>query len=245
MRQKKGRIIMTNNKNKLRAVIVIAIAVVVFNVLAFVIPFAKGGVFWISYGFGMLAILAQFFVIWLAFSKAETVKSKLYGLPILRIGVIYAVLQIILSIVFMATGIFIPVWVPIIPYILILAFAAFGLIATDTVRDTIEAQDAKLNNRVSYMRGLTEQANGLASAPVEDSALKAALQELYEEIRYSDPTSSEATQSAERRRHRLRSQILHLHQGARKAAQPHLQALQNLPNVTPGAGTEPALSGCF
>ena len=73
---------MTNNKNKLRAVIVIAIAAVVFNVLAFVIPFAKGGVFWLSYGFGMLAILAQFFVIWLAFSKAETVKSKLYGLPI-------------------------------------------------------------------------------------------------------------------------------------------------------------------
>ncbi|MBR1820845.1 MAG: hypothetical protein IJ769_04405 [Clostridia bacterium] len=46
-------------KNNVRGLLIIAIALAIFSVVAFVIPFARTTVFWVSYGFGVLAILFQ------------------------------------------------------------------------------------------------------------------------------------------------------------------------------------------
>ena len=81
------------SKNAVRFLIFMGLALLVFNVISFAVPFAKTGAFWIGYLFGMIAVLGQIAVMKLAFNGTTTVRSKFYGFPVARIGIIYAVVQ--------------------------------------------------------------------------------------------------------------------------------------------------------
>lgn len=185
------------SKNKIRVITFAAIALVVFNVIAFVIPIPKSAVFWVAYIFGMLAIAAQLLFMNVAFSGKEDIRSKFYGFPIARIGVIYGACQLLLSFAAMALGAFIPVWVPVVVFVIIAAAAGVGLISTDMVREEIEKQDEKLVKDVSRMRSLQSKMNVLISQTDAGSELKTALDKLADEIKYSDPVSSSATEQIE------------------------------------------------
>ena len=88
------------NKNKIRFFAALAIVLVVYNVLAFAIPFPKNGCFWAAWVFGLVAILAQAAFLLLAFQHGDGAKSKFYGFPIARVTTIYMVIQLILSLSF-------------------------------------------------------------------------------------------------------------------------------------------------
>ena len=90
------------NKNTLRWWILLALLLVVYNVLAFAIPFKHTGVFALSYAFTMIAILAQAYVIRSAFYRGEGVRSKFYGFPIAVVGAAYLAVQLVLGFIFMA-----------------------------------------------------------------------------------------------------------------------------------------------
>ena len=185
------------SKNKIRVITFAAIALVVFNVIAFVIPIPKSAVFWVAYIFGMLAIAAQLLFMNVAFSGKEDIRSKFYGFPIARIGVIYGACQLLLSLAAMALGAFIPVWVPVVVFVIIAAAAGVGLVSTDMVREEIEKQDEKLVKDVSRMRSLQSKMNVLISQTDAGGELKTALDKLADEIKYSDPVSSSATEQIE------------------------------------------------
>ena len=185
------------SKNKIRVIAFAAIALVVFNVIAFVIPIPKSAVFWVAYIFGMLAIAAQLLFMSIAFSSKEDIRSKFYGFPIARIGIIYGACQLLLSFAAMALGAFIPVWVPVVVFVIIAAAAGVGLISTDMVREEIEKQDEKLVKDVSRMRSLQSKMNVLISQTDAGGELKTALDKLADEIKYSDPVSSSATEQIE------------------------------------------------
>ena len=85
-------------KNKITAISIIAIAFVTFTVIAFLPPFVRNGVFVTSYIFGLIAIAVAPFVMYVAFKDADSIRSRFYGFPIARIGIVYAVVQILLSI---------------------------------------------------------------------------------------------------------------------------------------------------
>ena len=185
------------SKNKIRVITFAAIALVVFNVIAFVIPIPKSAVFWVAYIFGMLAIAAQLLFMNVAFSGKEDIRSKFYGFPIARIGVIYGACQLLLSFAAMALGAFIPVWVPVVVFVIIAAAAGVGLISTDMVREEIEKQDEKLVKDVSRMRSLQSKMNVLISQSDVVGELKTELDKLADSIKYSDPVSSSATEQIE------------------------------------------------
>ena len=65
-------------KNEIRGYIVDAILLIVFSVIAFAAPFAKTGVFWMAYLFGVIAIAYQIYVFKISFDQGEDVKSKFY-----------------------------------------------------------------------------------------------------------------------------------------------------------------------
>lgn len=189
---------MNMNKNTVRGLIIGGIFLVVFNLIAFQVPFPRSGTFWVGYIFGMIAILAQAPIWMLAFRNAQSARSKFYGMPIARIGVIYLVVQMIIS--FIAMGL---AWVPIVPEwpfiivsLLILAAAALGTIATDMTRDEIERQDIQIKLDVSKMRELQSLGNDLVRQCDNDEA-KAELQKLSDSLRFSDPVSSDATAESE------------------------------------------------
>ncbi|MCH5188313.1 MAG: hypothetical protein J1F63_07900 [Oscillospiraceae bacterium] len=201
---------MKENKTQIRGLIVLAIIAVMYSVVVFAVPFAKNTVtFWFSYMFTLAAIGAQYYVMKTAFSKGKDAKSKFYGFPIAKIGVTYLIVQLVLGLLFMALAAYVPVWLPIVLYVVILGVSAIGFIAADVTRDEIERQDMKLKKDVSNMRALQSLSSSMVGLCTNDETKKA-VQDLMEEFRFSDPVSSEQTKE-------LEEELMHQLQDAQKA----------------------------
>ena len=170
---------------------VLGVVLVVYNVLAFALPFPKTAVFAVSYLFTTIAILAQIYVIRTAFYRGEGVKSKFYGFPIAKLGVIYLAVQLIAGLVFMALGLIVPVWLPLALYVVLLGIAAAGFVAADAARDEVVRQEVKLEKDVSRMREFQAKGRVLVALNQVSEAARP-LEKLAEDLRFSDPVSSEA-----------------------------------------------------
>ena len=179
---------MTLSKSKLRVLASAAIVLVVYLVLAFAIPFAKTGAFWLSVVSTVIAILAQLVFLRSAFDRDSSAKSKFYGFPVARVGVIYLVVQLVAGFVFMALAAVAPGWLALVVFVVILAAAALGLNATEEMREEIERQDTALKKDVSAMRALQSLSSSLPGQ-CADIAAKAELEKLAEAFRFSDPVS--------------------------------------------------------
>lgn len=183
-------------KSEIRSYIVLAIVFAVFTVISFAVPFDRNSIFWFGYIFGVIAIAFQVYFLKISFFVEGDAKSKFYGFPIARVGLIYLAAQIITSFIEMAIGKYIPFWVVLIINVLIIAFAATGCIATDAMREEIEHQDVKLEKDVNRMRNLQSLTSSLVGQ-CSDVGLKKILNKLAEEFRYSDPVSSDSTEDLE------------------------------------------------
>ena len=179
------------NEKEKKGLLVLALLFVVYTLIVLAVPFAKGGMFWLTYLFTAAAIGVQAYVFKLSFEKEAGAKSKFYGFPIARVGVLYLAVQIMLGMVFMALAAVAPVWLALVLYLALLAAAAVGVIATDSIRDEVERQDTQLKKDVATMRALQSKAAALP-ARCEDAEAKSALEKLAEEFRYSDPVSAPA-----------------------------------------------------
>lgn len=179
------------NKNAIRWWVVLGVVLVVYNVLAFALPFPKTAVFAVSYLFTTIAILAQIYVIRTAFYRGEGVKSKFYGFPIAKLGVIYLAVQLIAGLVFMALGLIVPVWLPLALYVVLLGVAAAGFVAADAARDEVVRQEVKLEKDVSRIREFQAKGRALVALNQVSEAARP-LEKLAENLRFSDPVSSEA-----------------------------------------------------
>ena len=179
-------------KDTIRAIVVAAITFIIYNLIAFVIPFAHTAAFWISYGFTLVAFAVVCASIYIAFIKNPDAKSRFYGFPIARIGVLYGGAQLIVSLIVMALAQWTPWWIPVLVYSIGMGAAVIGLVAADAVVEEIQTQDVKLKKDVSLMRSLQSKVSQIASQ-TDDAAIKA----LAEEFRYSDPVSNDAIADAE------------------------------------------------
>lgn len=195
-------------KNASRGLIVLAIVLAVFSLIAFAVPFAHTAVFWIAYGFGVLAILFQLYIFKTSFAGNGDAKSRFYGFPIARLGIYYLVAQLILSVIEMALASLIPTWPAIIINALALAFALIGCITAETMRDEIVQQDHKLKKNVSAMRELQSLAASMVGQ-CGDEEMKNAVKKIADELRFSDPVSSDATAELEAE---MRSQLADIQQ---------------------------------
>lgn len=183
---------MIMKKDTIRAMIVTVVTLAIYNLIAFVVPFEHTAAFWVSYGFTMASFGVVAASIYIAFIKNPDVKSRFYGFPVARIGVLYGVAQLIVSVIVMAVAALIPWWIPVLVYALGMGVAVIGLVGAEAVVDEIKTQDVKLKKDVSIMRSLQSKISQIASQ-TDDAAIKA----LAEEFRYSDPVSNEAIAEAE------------------------------------------------
>lgn len=183
-------------KNQIRALAVILLILAVFSVIAFAAPFKMTAVFWLSYIFGAVSVVAQLYVLKTAFGKSGKVKSRFYGFPIVQIGIVYMAVQLILSIVFMIMSVFVPVWAAVIAFVILFAAAAIGFISTDAIRDEIEKQDERLEADTSCMTALRSVIFSMADV-CDDENAKKALRDLSDEFKYSDPVSSDSLRDIE------------------------------------------------
>ena len=177
------------SKNKGMAYAVLGIIFVIFNVIAFAIPTAKTATFWVAYIFTVIAFALQLIIWKFAFKGADTLKSKFLGIPLISVGVIYLLVQIVAVAVFMALS-FVPSWIAIVVCILILGISAVCLIGAETGREEVNRIEHKVSKKGFYIKSLQIDVEMLAKAEV-DADTKIALTNLAEKIRFSDPMSDE------------------------------------------------------
>lgn len=183
-------------KNRVRSWVVLGVLFAVYTVVTFALPTVKNGVLWLSYLFGIIAIVAQIYILNTAFFKGKSVRSKFYGFPIANVGIVYLAVQLVLGLVFILLAAIVPLWLPLILYVVLLGIAAVGFIAADAVRDEVERQDNRLEQDVTVMRTLQSKVSALAEY-CEDAELGTAVRKLAENLRFSDPVSSAATTESE------------------------------------------------
>ena len=175
-------------KNSTKGYVILGILFALVSIIAFAVPTAKTATFWIAYVFTAAAFAAQI-IIWRTTLGKEALKSKFLGFPVVHIGIVYTVIQVIAFAVFMFVPT-LPTWSAIVVCSVIAGISAVCMISADVGRDEIERVEAKVQNKVFYVRELQADIELLADNE-SDAAVKTALTHLAEKIRFSDPMSNE------------------------------------------------------
>lgn len=176
-------------KNSSKGYLILGTLFVLVSVIAFAVPSEKNTAFWISYAFTLIAFAAQI-VIWKStLGRAESLKSKFLGFPIVHIGMVYLVVQVI------AFGVFLfiptlPIWSAVVVCAVVAGVSAVCMIASDVGRSEIERVSAKVQEKTFFIKQVQTEIELLADAET-DIATKSALTQLAEKICYSDPVSNE------------------------------------------------------
>ncbi len=184
-------------KNSTKGYAILSILFILVSVIAFAVPVTKTAAFWISYVFTAIALAAQVIIWNAALGRAESMKSKFLGFPVVHIGRVYFVIQLIAFAVFLSIPT-LPIWSAVVACAVIAGVSAVCMIASDAGRGEIEQVSAKVQKKVFYIRQLQVDIEILAEAE-KDDATKSALMQLAEKIRYSDPMSDEQLSEIEDR----------------------------------------------
>lgn len=175
-------------KNSTKGYVILGIIFALISIIAFAVPTMKTATFWIAYVFTAIAIVAQI-VIWKnALGKEDTLKSKFLGLPVVHVGIVYLVVQIVAFAVFVAVPA-LPIWSAIVTCAAILGFSVIFMIAGEAGRGEIERVEAKVRKKVFFIKELQADVELLIDREA-DAEIKTALQQLAEKIRFSDPMSN-------------------------------------------------------
>lgn len=176
-------------KNNTKGYLILGILFAVISIIAFAVPTQKTATFWIAYAFTVVAFGAQILIWKTALGKDDTLKSKFLGYPILHIGSVYLIVQFVAFAVFLFVPTA-PVWIAVVVCVLIAGLSSVCMISADTGRNEIKRVEAKVQKKVFYIRSLQVDVELLANKET-DAEIKAALTQLAEKIRFSDPMSHE------------------------------------------------------
>lgn len=178
---------MNISKSKGLSLTAVFIILVVYNVIAFVLPFDRDGMFWTGYGFSMAAILLTAGVGFYALGH-EGLRSKVYGWPLLTLAWYYLIVQLIISLLQMVLP-FIPFQYGIVLNVILLGACLVGLIATNIGKEEIERIDEIIKGKVFYIKSVQADLEGMVGR-ITDETAKKTVKDLAETIRYSDPISN-------------------------------------------------------
>ncbi len=185
------------SRNKKLGCVILLIALVFVCVVAFAIPTAKTTSFWIAFVFICIAFASQILIWNIGFKDNTPLKSKFLGIPIVRVGYIYLVLQLIALAVLVAYPA-LPVWVTIIINVLIVGISAICMITAEIGGDIVSNVEKKIQSKVSYIREIQADIEMVAERE-SDSSVKQKILKLAEKVRYSDPISSDELSELEKR----------------------------------------------
>ena len=184
-------------KNSTKGYVILGILFSLVSIIAFAVPTSKTATFWIAYVFTAAAFAAQIGIWKTALGKEETLKSKFLVFPVVHIGIVYAVIQVIAFAVFMFVPT-LPAWSAIVVCSVIAGVSAVCMISADAGRNEIERVEAKVQKKVFYIRELQADIELLANNET-DATVKTVLTQLAEKIRFSDPMSNEQLADLENR----------------------------------------------
>lgn len=168
-----------------------AVLFVVFLVAALAIPFDKTcTTYWVAFLFCVVSVGVLAFVLY-RWGADETVQSRYYRMPILRVSALYVAVQMTLGFIVMGFASVCPVWVPLVLFVALCGAAAVGvLFSEDAGAQTEQTDDRTDDDR--RMRLLTQEM-ATVTGRCADPGLSQDLAALAERFRYSDPVGSTVT----------------------------------------------------
>lgn len=182
-------------KNNFKYYIIIwLISVAIFNIISFIAPIIRVGVFWVGY-----AMITVMFIIQLAcslmFFKQNNKEKIFLNIPIITISYTALAVSAIVGLVFMAiTGV--SFWIAIIIASLVTGFYLIAIISVKTATDSIENTNEKVNLQTLFIKSLNVEAQTLAQKAYNND-IKLITDRVCEAVRYSDPVSNESLADCE------------------------------------------------
>lgn len=176
-----------------------AIALVVFNVITFVITGATCGLsalipsFWVGYAFITIAFIGNL-VCSILFFKEENTDKVFLNYSVIRLAYGALIASLIAGVVVMIVPA-IPYWIGIIIDVLILAFYAIAITKASAAADIVQSRGQHVKQKTSFIKMLTADAQTLVAKAGEDT--KVSVNRVYEAIRYSDPMSNDSLAGVE------------------------------------------------
>ena len=173
-----------------------AIFLAVFNLAVFLVrPVIPGfeirydARFWLSWAFILAAFIGNLACAYFAF-KAKNRQKTFYRIPLIRLSYSALIAMLVFGVALMLIP-DCPAWIAALVCLAVLAFHAVSLIKALWAVSAVEGIDEKIRTSTSFIKGITVDASCLISRARSD-AVRAECKKVYEVIRYSDPTSSEA-----------------------------------------------------
>ncbi len=181
-------------RNSKKYVFVISILIVLYNVLVWAIPFPKNNIttFIINYVASMIALLAQPIIYYIAIHNKDSLISKLYGWPILKVGYVYGIIQLCITLLFYILGSFIeiPAWISIVLTIILIGFVLIGILVTDAYRYEIEKMEINVPITKKFILDLRIDSETFARK-ITSEPIHSELVAFAELVKYSDPVSTD------------------------------------------------------
>ena len=184
-------------KSNLTSYFVFGIAFALFNVIAFVISTDKTATFWTAYVFSVVAFAMQILLCNISFGKKDTLKSKFLGIPVIYVGIIYLIIQMVAFAIFMIFPT-LPVWLAVVVCAIIFAISAVCAIAVKAGSNEINRIEEKIKVKRAFIQFLQADIEMLVESEA-NAETKVALKKLAEKVRFSDPMSNEMLSELESR----------------------------------------------
>lgn len=175
-----------------QSAIIGGVAFLTYNVLLFVIAgfYGHGIPFWMSYAFMNAAFGSIVLNALLLRNRNLQPCDFMFGYPVLRHCVIFVVLELLLSTLFMFLDANDVSWIlAFVPQFLVLALHTVLITSCYMAHDTIQEIETKVKDSTNYTKLLLVDVEMLAQKCVHPET-KAAFQSLAEDVRYSDPMSN-------------------------------------------------------
>lgn len=186
------------NKKFTSGLFIIAILAAVYSIIYWVVPVTVSAAKVWAYIFTIAAVCVCVYAYFLAFVKSQDPKSAIYGYPISRIGFIYVLAQMAMSLLILVVSKFVDVrsWICVVLCVLMLGAALVGVIITDNSRDYIQDLDVKKTDNTKAMKYFNADVTSIIEK-CSDAEVKKMLDKLAEECKYSDPVSNAETEVLE------------------------------------------------
>ena len=174
-------------KNRALLLSALAVVLILFNIVAFVVPFNQTTTFWIGYGFTMLAIVITFIGSGMVLGKGA--EKTFMGMSIAVVLWGYFILQTIIGVVLMAAS-SLSYRAAILICAIPLLLACIAVIASVGGNQHIEGVTEYRKEKRFYIQNLLTDVEAMEKK-TEDAGLRKSIRELAEAIRFSDPMSSD------------------------------------------------------
>lgn len=186
------------NKKFSAGLLIIAVLAIVYSIVYWIVPVDLSAAKAWAYIFTMISVGVCVYSYFLAFVKSSNPKSAIYGFPISRIGFVYTLAQMVISLLILIISKVVDVksWVCVVICVIMLGAALIGVIITDNSRDYIQDLDVKKTDNTKAMKYFNADVTSIIEK-CSDIEVKKLLNKLADECKYSDPVSNSETEVLE------------------------------------------------